>query len=183
MPALAETYRRYALPGVFNPAECASLRQTPGPYVRARVQVDPGDPRAGARTSTGVQLAHGASTDWLVDRLHPHIMRLNRTLGFDLQGWAAPAILRYRPGQQYTWHVDMGRDDLASRKLSVIVLLSESSAYEGGDLQWMPDLGACPRTVGTAVVFPSFMPHRVTPVTWGERFALVTWVHGDRPFR
>lgn len=130
-----------------------------------------------------MQLDHGPDTDWLVDRLHPHILRANQTYGFDLQGWAAPAVLRYRTGQHYGWHVDIGRDDLASRKLSVIVLLSESGAYEGGDLEWMPDLGACPRNIGTVVIFPSFMPHRVTAVTAGERFALVAWVHGDRPFR
>lgn len=183
MQSLPATFRRFAIPGVFTPAECAGLRDTPGPFARARVQVDADDPRAGARTSSGVQLAHGAGSDWLVDRLHPHILRLNQILAFDLQGWAAPAVLRYRPGEHYTWHVDMGRDDLASRKLSVIVLLSESSAYGGGELEWMPDLGPCPREIGTALIFPSFMPHRVTRVTSGERFALVAWVHGDRPFR
>lgn len=183
MSTLPATYRRETIPAVFTPAECAALRDTPGPFVEAKVQLDPGDPRIGARTSTGVQLDHGASTDWLVDRLHRHIIVLNQRLGFDLQGWSAPAVLRYRTGQHYAWHVDMGRDDLASRKLSVIVMLSEPDAYTGGDLEWMPDLGPCSREIGTVVIFPSFMPHRVTPVTSGERFALVSWVHGDRPFR
>ncbi|MFK7928220.1 MAG: 2OG-Fe(II) oxygenase [Myxococcota bacterium] len=177
------SYRRHSIPAVFTREECASLRATSGEFVQAKVQLDAGDPRVGDRTSTGVQLAHGASSDWLVDRMHPHIMALNRTLNFDLTGWAAPAVLRYREDQHYAWHVDMGRDDLASRKLSVIVLLSEADAYEGGDLEWMPDLGPCSREIGTVVVFPSFMPHRVTTVTSGERFALVAWVHGDRPFR
>lgn len=177
------TFRRHTIPAVFTPEECASLRATKGQFVAAKVQLDPGDPRQGDRTSTGIQLAHGAQSNWLVDRLHPHIMALNHSLDFDLQGWAAPAVLHYLTGQHYDWHVDMGRDDLASRKLSVIVLLSESSAYTGGDLEWMPDLGPCPREIGTVVVFPSFMPHRVTAVTSGERFALVAWVHGDKPFR
>jgi PKHD-type hydroxylase len=177
------TYVRHTIPAVFTSEECASLRATPGPFVDAKVQLDPDDPREGVRTNTGVQLAHGAASDWLVDRLHPHILALNRTLDFDLQGWAAPAVLRYEPSQHYEWHIDMGRDDLASRKLSVIVLLSESDAYDGGDLEWMPDLGPCSRALGTVVIFPSFIPHRVTPVTAGERFVLVAWVHGDRPFR
>jgi len=183
MHAHSATYRRHSIPAVFTPEECAALRATPGPFVDAKVQLDEGDPRVGDRTSTGVQLAHGAASDWLVDRLHPHIIALNRDLNFELTGWAAPAVLRYRLNQHYAWHVDMGRDDLASRKLSVIVLLSESDAYEGGELEWMPDLGPCSREIGTAIVFPSFMPHRVTPVTSGERFALVSWVHGDGPVR
>ena len=183
MPTFPSTYVRHIIPAVFTPGECAQLRATPGPFVEAKVQLDPDDPRENVRTSTGVQMAHEASTDWIVDRLHPHILALNQTLDFDLQGWASPAVLRYLPGQHYTWHVDMGRDDLASRKLAVIVLLSESGAYEVGDLEWMPDLGLCQRGLGTVIIFPTFIPHRVTPVTSGERFVLVAWVHGDRPFR
>ncbi|MFT6819708.1 MAG: PKHD-type hydroxylase [Myxococcota bacterium] len=177
------TYVRHTIPAVFTPEECSTLRATPGLFLNAKVQLDPGDPRINVRTSTGIQLAHGVSTDWIVNRLHPHILALNQTLDFDLSGWASPAVLRYGAGQHYAWHVDMGRDDLASRKLSVIVLLSDADAYEGGDLEWMPDLGPCPRQLGTVILFPSFIPHRVTPVTSGERFALVAWVHGDQPFR
>ena len=183
MPSLPATYRRHAVPGALSPADCAALRASPLPFVDAKVQLDPGDSRVGDRTSTGAQLAHGAETDRLLALLFPHVEALNRSLGFDLRGWAAPAVLRYRPGQHYDWHVDMGKDDLASRKLSVIVLLSETDDDEGGELEWMPDLGPCPREVGTLLMFPSFMPHRVTPVTSGERFALVTWVHGNQPFR
>ena len=134
------------------------------------------------RSSTGVQLAHGSENDWLIDVLHPHVLRLNQTFQFEISGYSAVQVLRYEPGQQYAWHVDLGRDDIATRKLSIIVLLSASEDYEGGELQWMPDLGSCPRTQGTLIAFSSFMPHRVTPVVRGVRHALVTWVHGDRPF-
>ena len=34
---------------------------------------------------------------------------------------------------------------------------------------------------GTIVVFPSFVWHRVTPVTSGTRYSLVNWLQG-RPF-
>ena len=34
------------------------------------------------------------------------------------------------------------------------------------------------REVGTAIIFPSFMAHRVAPVTVGERRSLVAWACG-----
>ena len=37
------------------------------------------------------------------------------------------------------------------------------------------------RKKGTVVVFPSFVWHRVTPVTSGTRYSLVNW-HQGRPF-
>jgi PKHD-type hydroxylase len=31
---------------------------------------------------------------------------------------------------------------------------------------------------GTTIIFPSYLMHRVNPVTRGNRFTLVSWVHG-----
>ena len=38
------------------------------------------------------------------------------------------------------------------------------------------------RQQGTLIAFPSFLEHRVTPVTRGERFSLVAWMDGP-PYR
>ena len=35
------------------------------------------------------------------------------------------------------------------------------------------------REQGTIIVFPSFIPHEVQPVTKGERDALVGWITGS----
>ena len=35
-----------------------------------------------------------------------------------------------------------------------------------------------PRTRGSATLFPSFVLHRVTPVTGGTRWSLTLWAHG-----
>ena len=37
--------------------------------------------------------------------------------------------------------------------------------------------------MGSITFFPSYMPHRVTPVTEGERWVIVVWVHGSTRFR
>jgi PKHD-type hydroxylase len=36
------------------------------------------------------------------------------------------------------------------------------------------------KTRGTFIAFPSFMLHRVTPVTRGTRWSLVAWILGTR---
>ena len=72
------------------------------------------------------------------------------------------------------------------RKLSMTVLLNES--FEGGDFEFA-SYGKEESTItplemkqGDVVVFPSFMEHRVAPITKGIRYSLVTWFLGP-PFK
>lgn len=78
----------------------------------------------------------------------------------------------------YDWHTDMGPNN--NRKLSLICHLSDPSEYEGGELQLTLGRGIdtpeC--TKGTVIVFPSYIVHRVTPVTRGTRRTLVLWFKG-----
>ena len=77
----------------------------------------------------------------------------------------------------------MGPDETSSRKISIVVQLSDPLEYEGGELQ-ISDGGTnrvCEKTKGTIIIFPSYLLHRVTPVTKGTRRSLVLWVTGP-PF-
>ena len=80
----------------------------------------------------------------------------------------------------YDWHLDISGDSNILRKLSIVVQLSSPDEYEGGDLEI--HLGSTPLKVkkqkGHIAVFPSFLLHRVTPVTKGLRKSLVWWVGG-----
>lgn len=82
---------------------------------------------------------------------------------------------------EYRWHTDTSQiEEGIVRKLSVSILLSDPSEYEGGKLILSPDgfpLVAEERK-GRAVFFPSWVPHCVTPVTKGVRKSLVIWSHG-----
>jgi len=81
----------------------------------------------------------------------------------------------------YDWHVDMGPGK-ARRKLSLIVQLSDPSEYEGGELQINAGTIVVPeKDKGTVILFPSYLLHRVTPVTKGTRRSLVLWIEGP-PF-
>jgi PKHD-type hydroxylase len=94
----------------------------------------------------------------------------------------------YDSNQHYGWHVDVDLNNVSEfqRKLSFSLLLSDD--YEGGELQiegGSPSTEERVKTVplkrGDMVVFPSYVWHRVTPVTRGRRISLVGWVDGP-PF-
>jgi PKHD-type hydroxylase len=73
---------------------------------------------------------------------------------------------------------------MSKRKVSITVQLSDPSEYEGGDLQYFrggnPDnADTVFKKKGYVFLFPSYMMHRVTPVTQGVRKSLVLWVGGE----
>ena len=84
-------------------------------------------------------------------------------------------------GDHYDWHVDIGQQANGSRKLGFTVQLSASADYDGGNLEFL-NAAYDPKALrqqGIIVVFPAYFTHRITPVTRGERIAMVGWIHGD----
>ena len=70
------------------------------------------------------------------------------------------------------------------RKISVILPLSDPKSYGGGNFQL--SFGKAKtikegREQGTMLFFPSYLWHRVTPLTKGTRYSLVAWICG-KPF-
>ena len=80
----------------------------------------------------------------------------------------------------YDKHMDYGVGTPLPRKLSMVVLLSDQNDYEGGELEI--HTGVTPETwklsKGDAIIFPSFIVHKVAPITKGHRISLVQWAHG-----
>lgn len=124
---------------------------------------------------------------WLYDTLEPLVLQANRELyNFDIQYVTDPIhYVIYPPeGGHLRWHMDVGYGEVNRRKLSLTVQLSDPSEYEGGDFHiWYGgDEGhfiTMPKEKGTVLIFPSFLMHRVTPVTKGTRKALVFWTGGE----
>ena len=85
----------------------------------------------------------------------------------------------------YDWHVDVGNGNPVYRKISVTAQLSDPSQYEGCELvinnHAHEVIGTKER--GSVHLFPSYMLHKVSPITNGVRYALVIWVHGSNKFR
>lgn len=130
--------------------------------------------------------------DWLYERMMNMSVEANDALWkFDLR--TALESIQYTEyyaseNGHYDWHQDIGPGKLPSkRKVSITIQLSEGEEYEGGELQLctgsngsgqLDNINTCPRGKGVAVLFPSYMMHRVSPVTKGVRKSLVLWVGG-----
>jgi PKHD-type hydroxylase len=137
-----------------------------------------------------------SSISWLNNSELSEILQLYAQKANEAANWnfhvmcfETPQFSTYSQVGQYDWHMDVGvesEDDLVIRKLTLCVSLNDS--FEGGDFQiqrWCtPDANSRYNTVkemrnkGSILVFPSFMFHRVTPVTKGQRYSLACWFRG-----
>jgi hypothetical protein len=117
----------------------------------------------------------------------------NKNYGFDLDySTVNVQFTRYQKDDFYEWHSD---DDLLNthikthsiRKLSMSMPLNVGE-YEGGEIEIKisasenAKIRKIPVEPGNVIVFPSFLEHRVLPVTSNTRYSLVAWISGP-PWR
>lgn len=138
------------------------------------------DAPAGARECDCAWLARTEATGWLYEKLADAFVDANRAYRFDLEGMnEPPQLLRYGKGGHLAWHQDVGLGGASVRKLALVVLVSRSDDCAGGALQFCGDeTREISMQPGTAVIFPPFLTHRVTPLAQGSRISLVAWAVG-----
>jgi PKHD-type hydroxylase len=134
---------------------------------------------------------------WIYKEIQPFIHEANKLAGwnFDWDFSESCQFTKYKLNQFYNWHCDSFEepynmpDDLnlhgKIRKLSVTCSLSPPEDYKGGELEFdfrnkktnIKNVKKCKEILprGSVVVFPSFLWHRVKPVTKGVRYSLVIW--------
>ena len=91
------------------------------------------------------------------------------------------SILKYTKGGKFKRHQDRGSKGTEWRYRTILIQLSNEDEYEGGDLVLKQSdkdnhykLGR-----GDIIVFPSWMLHKVTPITKGKRRVVVGWAQGS----
>jgi PKHD-type hydroxylase len=126
-------------------------------------------------------------TAWLFARIAHAAQDANaRFWQYDLWGFHDELQYTFYDGARaghFTWHQDRSDATLRpQRKLSVVLLLSDPGEYGGGDFEIFDGFPVAvkAKAAGTLLVFPSFMQHRVSPVTWGERRSIVGWLCGPK---
>jgi len=124
-------------------------------------------------------------TGWVMDLIIDQVRVANRDIyGFDLREFSESLQVAHYDGARqghFDWHSDIGEGRIAAkRKLTLVAQLSEPDAYVGGALEVMPSSHSvtADRARGTVTIFPSYMLHRVTPVTDGDRISMTVWAHG-----
>lgn len=119
---------------------------------------------------------------WVYKKVWKMALDANKKFRFNIDSIADRIqIAVYDQSEQgfYRWHSD-NSPHLMIRKISISIPLNDPSEYDGGELQF--NLNGDPIQInqkkGTAIAFPSFILHRVTPVTRGRRYSMVTWIYG-----
>jgi len=134
-----------------------------------------------------VWLLQDDSTNWFYERLYNAAIALNKQyFNFEIDQLETLQYCIYREGHHFKKHIDtISIPNLGQRKLTFILQLSDETEYEGGELRLHVSDNpiVISKKKGTIAIFPSFIPHDVTPVTKGERKVLVSWVLGKNDLR
>lgn len=136
------------------------------------------------RKSTRDSIVRWVSQNWLVNMVSGYGHAANTSAwNFNINRCENIQFTEYGLGQHYDFHIDTLEHCDDMRKVSVVIQLSDDEDYEGGDFEFQhPDgtveLFPALRQRGTVLAFPSWYRHRVTPVTKGTRYTLVTWLSG-----
>ena len=130
---------------------------------------------------------------WINNEITNYVKEANQRAGwnFVINDVEHAQFTTYNLKEYYGWHSDTFSECFENgnmRKLSVTVSLTDPKEYKGGELEFdfrdskpgVDSTRICseikPR--GSIVVFPSFVWHRVKPVTKGTRQSLVMWYGG-----
>ena len=106
--------------------------------------------------------------------------------GFDLHPLTSFKKLNYNiydEGTEYNWHIDaVPTDPVRDIKLTALLNLSEEN-YEGGELVlFRANEIICNEfnTPGSAIIFPSYINHKVNKIVSGKRHTLAIWMSGPK---
>ena len=139
-----------------------------------------------AKTDIRSSVVRWLPDQWVRDLLFEYIKQANtNAFGVDVENQAEIQFTEYHGEQNghYDWHHDINWNGSTNsdRKLSITVQLSDPSDYEGGDFEFDEvSTNADFKSKGTVLVFPSYLRHRVLPITSGTRKSLVAWFFGPR---
>ena len=165
-------------PNALSPEECRTVIALgeARPRMAGRVDVVPGNYRA----SHIAWIEPQPEAQWLFHRVGMLFALANRYYGFGLIGMLDPMqYTSYGAGEHFDWHMDLGSGQTSTRKLSLTIQLTGPDEYEGGILEFTgASTSPESRQLGAAVFFPSYVAHRVSPVSSGIRRSLVAWACG-----
>lgn len=132
--------------------------------------------------------------DFIKKSIHSFIIRANKESNWNyiIKDYEPFQYTVYEKTDHYDWHIDTHNkpyDNGFIRKLSFTLCLNDD--YTGGEFEicvpnpksekntYIQLKDSC--TIGTMIVFPSFVWHKVNPVISGTRKTLVGWIVGT-PF-
>lgn len=170
----------------FTDQEIEQIIQLGEAHIKTAAVIDENTVDADYRSTEVSWIHHNNDSDWLYGRIAHIIRNLNgQYYGFDIYGLCESlqfSVYTSEKEGHYDWHVDAFGTTDTPRKLSIVIQLSDPDEYEGGNLELMTsrETTVITKEKGLAAVFPSYILHRVTPVTRGVRRTLVAWITGPK---
>ena len=174
---LDTTFMWWKSPNIFTKDECNQIINLFKNEIMENAKVGGGQLRETTRKSKVCWIPKVREYEWIYLKIFDVVGFANENF-FNLEIKEIVEEIqftKYEEQDHYDWHVDLNSEN--KRKLSASLQLSDSSDYEGGDLQFNTDESA-DKDQGTIIIFPSYMRHRVAPVTRGTRYSLITWISG-----
>ena len=175
---------------LFTPEQCRQIIEAGRSEKPKTAQVGMNKPGGGTDTKKRI-----TTISWIPFKKMAHmyqdlnifIQKANENhFGFGAIQITEPAqFTEYPEGGFYDWHMDCDvnmEHEPPVRKISMTLLLNDPSEFQGGDLELMAPGKFANLKQGHAIIFASFLNHRVAPVTKGLRQSLVVWF-GGKPFR
>jgi len=171
---------------IFTPKQCQMVIDKGMSLKKEEAKVGMNKPKGGIDTKKRI-----TSISWIPFKDMPEMYRdIEATMlkangnhfGFDgMKLTEVAQFTHYLKGGFYDWHMDndvLGKNQPPVRKISMTLLLSDPSTFEGGELEFMHKGKSAKLKQGQAIFFASWLQHRVKPVTQGERKSLVMWFGG-----
>ena len=175
---------------LFTPDQCQQIINCGRRQPPQKAQVGMGKPGSGLDTKKRI-----TTISWIpFKEMQPMYNDINKFIktanknhfGFgDIQITEQAQFTEYPEGGFYDWHMDTDvvmQHEPPVRKISMTCLLSSENQFEGGDLELMAPGKRVKLKQGHAIIFASFLNHRVAPVIRGVRQSLVMWFGGE-PFK
>ena len=179
----------YNFHNVLTPEHFTNLNKGLEKLQYYKASINEGETQSTHRRSNIKWIPQNEEWIWLYNRFQEIISNINtQNWGFDLR--SIDEAIQYTEYDSsikghYDWHLDIGSGHFSTRKISITLQLSDESEYEGGNLEFnlgSDNISKANKSQNTATIFPSYLLHRVSPVTKGIRKSLVLWV-GGVPFR
>ena len=171
---------------IFTPQQCQMVIDKGISLKKEKAKIGMGKPEGGLDSKKRI-----TTISWIPFKDMPEMYQdIERTMlkangnhfGFDGVRLTEPGqFTHYLEGGFYEWHMDndvVGKHQPPVRKISMTLLLSDPSTFEGGELEFMSKGKTAKLKQGQAIFFASWLQHRVKPVTKGERKSLVMWFGG-----
>jgi len=175
---------------LFTPDQCQKIIDAGRRQKPQQASVGMGRPQGGVDTkkrTTTISWIPFKEMEPMYNDINIFIQKANKNhFGFgDIQITEMAQFTEYPEGGFYDWHMDTDVNmqyEPPVRKISMTLLLSPENQFEGGNLELMAPGKKVNLKQGHAIIFASFLNHRVAPVTKGVRQSLVMWFGGE-PFK